>query len=448
MANPLDIVIRLFAKGGDDVARDFDNVADAGERMGDSLEKSVGRLEKIQAFEGIANAGARLADAGRSVQAFSDSMIQASADDRAITQRLESILKAQKRVQDMAKIETEVGRIAVEGHFDDDDSIKEAGVLLASFSVKTEHMGQMMEMAGRQSRTAGKSIQSVGEQLGKAYSTGNIAMLAKSGLTLGKQEIAAVKAAYGVSKLAGQMKFMEIVGKAVRGNTVSLNDSLTETEKRANDATRAWDGVVTAFGKGGAEAQATTQNIVGSIGKILDTSPGLVQAAGYWTHFGGQAATAGGSVLEVAGNIGSATVGMKSLGITSSLTFTTMKAGAASVAIAVAAIAATIYGAIKAYQGLQDATMGDEELVEKHGVWGEIWSKGGKFLGENKAIGYTPLGLAVGNNSYTGQNNQDYIGAPIKPPRAKNRQRKAPNGDTHVTFDPVVIKTPKTRGFS
>jgi hypothetical protein len=448
MANPLDIVIRLFAKGGDQVAAEFDGVAKSGQKLDDSLEKSVGHIEKLQAFEGISNAGAKLADAGRSVAAFSDSMIQASADDRAITQRLESILKAQKRIKDMAKIEDEVGRIAVEGHFDDDDSIKNAGVLLASFSVETKHMGEMMEYSARQARTMGQDIDSVATAMGKAYNTGNIAMLAKSGLTLSKQEVAAVKAAYGVSKLAGQMKFMEVVGKAVRDNTVSLNDSLTDTEKRANDATRAWDGTITAFGKGGAEAQANTQQIVGSIGEILNASPGLVQAAGYYTHFGAQAAIAGGSVLEVAGNIGAATTGMKSLGIASNITFTTMKAGAASVAIAVAAIAATIYGAIKAYQGLQDATMGDEELVKKHGVWGEIWSKGGKFLGENKAIGYTPLGIALGNNSYTGQNNQDYIGAPIAP-RAKNRQHAAPNGDTHVTFDPVVIKKQKpSRGFS
>jgi hypothetical protein len=470
MANPLEIAIRIFTTGTADVRSDVQGLAgdtarldkelDEAARSATDLDKALGglgdknglgdvardaddvsesvrRIDMQEAFGNLSEIGSKMSEIGASASEMAEGWIATAEEGRGIEQRLESILKAQNRLKDMDAIDDSVQRVTVEGHFDDDDEIRNSAILLASYSVQTEHMNKLLEVGARQARTMGQSLDSTANSFGKAYNTGNIAMLAKSGVTMSKQEIAAVKAAYGVSKLSGQMKFMEVVTKAVESNTASLNDSLTETQARANDVARNWDDAQTSLGTGAAEAKANMQSIVLSIGELANASPQMLEAAGGMVYYGGATLTASGNAVQLAGSLGSAALAAQTFGITGAGAMTAVSAAAVPLLATLTTIIATMKAIEwsrkameKSDEEMQNGTNQEKFVYRQANDWSNIWER----LNPNIRRGESAEEAAVAG--FQGRE------------RARARQSRNPDGSTRVTFDPVTIKTPRpSRGF-
>lgn len=421
----------------------------------------------------ISETGARLANVGAQGMAMADGFIAAAREGRGIEQRLESILDAQGRIADMPSIDEAVGDITKRGSFADDDEIRNSAILLASFNVETRDMAQLMELGARQARTMGMSIDSVATGLGKAYSTGNIAALKRTGVVLSEAEIAAVKAAYAMDENAGRMAFMAAVAKGVGDNTVRLENSLTEQQKAANDAARAWDDFATSAGTGAENARAQIDNLGLSVLSLVGQNPQLAEGAGYLLAWGSMGAQGLGTLMQFTADTVIALQGLS--GITKLQTAATWASATASavqakaVAAAGAASAAAggaagvgaagflalataiglaliaIAGFVVAWKGAQDASsMSDTALEEKWGGLGKWWASAGRAIGDKSGVeteedrkllefenkrrakrGQAPLSMSQFKGDPTADD-----GAPSTP--------ASPRGDKTVTGRPVT----------
>jgi hypothetical protein len=303
----------------DDVKAAMNELRNAGD--GGPQGVDVGLLDKGAAsaaalseqLEGVRNKGLAVAAVGAGGIALSRELQKTYQEGAAVEARLESILKAQNRLGDLGAQNDIVQNVTVKGHFADDDEIRNGAVLLDSFSVKTAHMTELLEDAARQARTMGTDVGSVAEQLGKAYNTGQVANLAKSGVTLDPADIEKVNAAYARSAAEGQALFVEIVGAAIRNNTVDLSDSLTATQAQANDAARAMDDIQTAAGEGAANAQANIDGLKNSLIGMVAVNPELAKGAGSLLTYGAYAATGIGSLIAFGAQIGQLFLGVQAL---------------------------------------------------------------------------------------------------------------------------------------
>lgn len=133
------------------------NLATESEAAATRAEELTGKLEKVR------NTGAAIAAAGVGGLILSRQLSQVAAEGDAVEARLESILKQQGRLGELGAQNDIVNDVTVRGHFADDDEIRNAAVLLDSFSVSTAHMGELLEDAARQARTMGTDVSSVAQ---------------------------------------------------------------------------------------------------------------------------------------------------------------------------------------------------------------------------------------------------------------------------------------------
>lgn len=270
----------------------------------DSLSAAADKAQELSdRAEGIRNVGLAVAGAGAAGIALSESFREAYEEGQGMEQRLESILKQQGRFGDLDTLNEGIGSVTERGHFDDDDSLRDATIKLLSFNTATKDTNQLLEMSARQARTMGMEVGQVAEQLGKAYNTGQVSMLKKSGVTVSDDDIERIKEAYALSQELGQQKFMEVIGPAITKNTVALEDSLTGTKAAANDAARAMDDFQTNVGEGAASANQHIQILKGSILSIPNASPELEKTAGYVFTIGSYAVAGIGSIVAFGAQI-------------------------------------------------------------------------------------------------------------------------------------------------
>ena len=373
--------VERTGESAEDTARRLEGMGDAGRAGLGEVENAAdgagGALEDTSQSAAtltdnlgrVRNAGLAMAAIGAVGMTIANNFIQVAEEGEAVEARLKSLLEAQGRLQDMDSINAVVQDVTIKGHFDDDDSIRDAAVHMASFGVETEHINTLLPRAAQQARTMGIEVAGVADGLGKAYSDMNLAPLKRSGLAFTETEIAAVKAAKGVSDVAGRMKFMEVVTAAVDRNTVSLENSLTDTQAAANDAARAMDDAMTSAGTGAAAAKAHVDTLIASVLGVGNASSGVLEGAGYFGYFGSMALAAGGSVLAVGAQIGMLTLAFPGLGVSALAAFTTMKAAAAStipflvgvasaLAVPFAILAAGVAVGVAGYEALRAANIG------------------------------------------------------------------------------------------
>jgi hypothetical protein len=351
----------------------MDEIRTRTDALNESLNSSAGRAAAMtDKLTGLRNIGAGMAAAGMGGLALANNLIEVAEEGNAVEARLESILKAQNRLGDLGKFDTAVNDVAVRGHFDDDDQLRDAAVKMASFSVETKHASALLEMSARQARTMGTEVGGVAEQLAKAYASGNAGALKKSGVVITPQEIASIKEAYAISQKVGQAKFMQVIGPAIANNTVALADSLTAAKAASNDAARALDDAMTATGTGAANAKVHIDLLKASLITLGTGNPAILENAGYIGYIGSTALAAGGSILSLGSQIGIMAIGMQSAGITGTSAMASIRAAAiatgasiSAILIPLALLATALIAAYKAYQWTKEAMSKSDEKMKK-----------------------------------------------------------------------------------
>ncbi len=316
-------------------------------------------------LQGIRTAGMAIAGAGIGGMMLEQKMIATSVAAEGVEKRLQSILRVQGRMNDAPALEAKINQTTEEGHFANSNEIRNATVLMASYSMQTEHIQKLLPDIARQARTMGLSLDEVANQFSKAYGSGNIAQLRRAGVALDAHSIAAVKAAYAISQTNGQMEFMKAVTAAVEKNTVSLGDSLSRTEAAANDMAREGNTAMKVMGKGAGEAQTIVYGLLTSILHVTNASPGLEHAAGFLGYFVSGGAAAIGSLMSILSQLALMSLAMTANGVTAGSMWATMTTGAVAAGAAtwaamlpilavMAAILAGVLLVIAAYKVLGD----------------------------------------------------------------------------------------------
>jgi hypothetical protein len=277
----------------------FVDAANKANQFEKSLDGAKEKLEGLNAqAEKVRNVGAGMALAGAGGLALSKTFADAAAQGEGMEARLESILKQQQRMGDLDGLNKSIADVTVRGHFDDDDSIRDATVKLLSFNTQTKDTGELLELAARQARTMGSDVGSVAEALGKAYNTGSVGVLKKSGVTIDDSQIEKIKAAYAISKEIGQQTFMDTLGPAIKASTASIEDSLSKQQQAINDGKRAYDDFATAVGVGSQTAEGQMRNMTASVLGMVSQNPKLAAGAGYLLAWGSAGLTAAGGLIS------------------------------------------------------------------------------------------------------------------------------------------------------
>jgi len=292
-----------WAEGAEGRARQFAGALDDARSKTENLNNTLGKVR---------NAGAGMAIAGGAAHLLSSHLIEVSKEGTEVEARLEAVLKAQGRLNDLNGINTAVDDVASRGHFEDDDAVRNATVLMANWEVKTKDMAPLLEAAGRQAQTTGQSVDEMANSFGKAIATGNFEGLKRSAVSFSETEEAAIRAGYAVSQEAGQMALVNAITAAVARTTGELGDGLTDAQKRANDFSRAADDAMTNVGAGALSARADVAGLAGRMLALGGGNEGAQRAAGYILEIGSGALTAIGGIAAFTGQLGQSYLALKS----------------------------------------------------------------------------------------------------------------------------------------
>lgn len=324
---------------------DMSAVSAATVELSEHLESAAGQAEALaDKSEKLRDFGAKLAGAGAAGLVMSQSLINIAEEGNAVEAKLEAVLSAQNRLNDLQSINEGIGEIAVRGHFDDDDALRNATVLMANWEVQTKDMIPLLEAAGRQAQTTGQDVEGMANAFGKAVATGNYQGLKKTAVSFSEVEIASIKAGYAISQQAGQMALVNSITAAVARTTGELGASLTDAQKAANDAARAGDDLATALGTGASAAKANVDNLLASVLSVAGANQEAAQTAGGLLYVGSAAATAGGTVLALAGQVGMVVAGMSAAGVTGTAAMAAITAAAGTALAAMTALATSMAG--------------------------------------------------------------------------------------------------------
>lgn len=373
----------------------LEEIAQRAQDLDDHLGSAAGRAGQLhEGFEKIRNVGAGLAVAGAGALLLANNLIQVAEEGNAVEKRLESILAAQKRLNDLGTINDAVGDITARGHLPDDDPVREAAVQMISDQVSTSDLPKLLEAAARNAEALKLPIDQVGTLFAKAYGEGNLSRLTRANILFSDQEKAAVAAAYAISEAAGRVAFMDVVIASTARSTGELGSGLTESQKAANDAANAMDGLQTAVGTGATNAKAKVDGLTASLLQTAGANKEVAEGAGSLLYYGGALASGVGGVIAVGSQAAITGLALQGMGVTGAGAFAAISASAATAAIAVGAIliplglvltaAAATY---KAVQWTKEATTAsDAEMEGPNASTRERFvSKAGRYLGNDTA---------------------------------------------------------------
>jgi hypothetical protein len=323
------------------------------------------------------------------------------------------------------------------------ETFQEAASHLLSFGLNVSQIKKILPGMSGQADTMGQSLVSVADGFGRAFSSGNVGALTRSGLVLSAADKAAIGLAKSTGEAAGQTELFKRVLSSYEQYAVKAGagtDAAAKTINRFGEASgdaaeaigigaanmrAAWMGALTPMVEGLSENHSgLLQNIgaviemggaVGQLAGPLTTGAGLLFEYKQMTnlsrlasiantgvvaaegHAAGVAAAEFNALAVAKGRASGAGVGgvaAKGAGFLSASAFGLT--GAAALGVGALAVGATAYGATKTVQGVNDRNMSDANLKNRHGALGGLWAAGGRALG-NSWIGETLEGGGFGH---------------------------------------------------
>lgn len=362
-----ELITRLSVAGADAMARDMRRV---GVSMGGAATKADTLGRQMAAMNLVAGISS-LEGIGRGMLNFANSAIQAAKESELMEHELAAIYR-QQGVSD-ATIESmlKLSRSLMEQTGYSDEALNAAQRLLASFAMTPAQIERTLPLMVRQAETMGLPLENVAVAFGKAFSTGNIGALRRTGVTLGQLEMEAVDAAKKmtdfsdpVQAAAFQAKFLDIVLGAINRTTVPLGSSLNTAAGRARLMAMHIDELKENLGAGALAARAQfTTALNEMIVRLTGMNPELQKGAGALLWYGGEALTGAAKVATFTGAIGQTVIGLQAMGLAlPSLAAIGTTIGAAALPItAVAAALALVVGWYQQYKALREEEKAAEE---------------------------------------------------------------------------------------
>lgn len=450
-----DLIIRILAQGAGQATSEIQNVAKAGHDLGKSMDNASTASSKLSGALGRVNGGA-LGEAAQSADRFGLSLKHASEEAGRVGEGLGHLRNMALGVAAAGG----VGLVLAESFIGAGLEADRLGAKLSTL-MKGAGLGdgikRVKELGNEIAALTGGDDDAIATAIGQAIATGRTRGLAEYGIVFDETANAAIKAAGGIQTATGKQELfnqvMRLGGEAVatlRANTNEAGAAMGELNVRMGNLQEG-------IGLGAAQAKAAILGgVLGPILDVMEASPGLQTAAGYFGYIGSTALGAGGSILALTAQLAQTSLGFQAFRVArianavattadtiatdantiaviangNAVTVAAGKVGllgrarglvggiggiggaavggaarvaAAGVAaiggaalIGPAAVGTAIYGSAKTLEGLRAVkTETDDELEAKHGQWGGVWAKGGRVLGGM----VDPEGTAAGNDA-------------------------------------------------
>jgi hypothetical protein len=269
MATNIDIILR--ALGGSNVRSEIKGVGDTVAAAGNEASTADGKFKGL----GTALAGLGITAAGAGMLALADNLTQAYIEADQLGSKMNTLLSG-------------------------------AGIKGAS--------DEITKLAGQLAIVTGGDDDAIGAALAQAIATGRTRGLAEYGIVLSDAAKKSIEAATAISETAGKQETLNQVMLAGGQAVTAQKDNLSQASQKLNEYNLRMENLQETVGQSTAEAKAAiVGGILSPILAVIENSPGLQTAAGYFLTIGGGALSAVGSVVTFAGSMGQAVIGLQAM---------------------------------------------------------------------------------------------------------------------------------------
>ena len=237
----------------------------------------------------VRNVGIGIAAVGTAGVMVSRNLEGAAEEDIRHRLQMEEMLQKRGQGDKIEQANQFVAKISYDAALPDDEPVKVATAQMLSFGMTLEQIEAAMPGLIGQSRLMGTSIESVGQQFGKSFASGNVGMLKRAGVTLSEHDVDYVKEAS--TEAEKQSRLFEVVQKSLQQYALSMTGGMNAAQISINHAALEMDAFTTNVGQGAQDAHALLETMVSPLIHITNASPGLQRAAGRdircWLRRGG-----------------------------------------------------------------------------------------------------------------------------------------------------------------
>lgn len=304
MANYTDTYEHQFKVSG------ADNAVDAFNKQGNAAGNAANHTSRFS--EMLMAAGPQIAAAGDRGQELARQYGDLAKESEKMEMQLSSLSKAQGLSPDAAKQLDEYASKMNEVAAVDDEQARLGLAHALSYGLNdVKALTDLSPLVAAQARDYGKNFSDVYDAIGKAFSSGNVGMLRRFGISLDDTQLAAAQAAAkmgqssdAATRLAGQHQFAAVMMQAMSKTTSDNNAYLQTAEGRAKQAANAMEEYKESIGTGVNEMERMkTEMTMGMLKAFGLSNKEAGEFAGKALYIGSNLASTGGRVLEFAANL-------------------------------------------------------------------------------------------------------------------------------------------------
>lgn len=264
--------------GGQNVSPIVDKLGEVDEKI-DDIGKSSEGIKNLFDLDAIAQAGAQLSEIGNKLSDMSAKFAEVAQAGVGASQMLHDMMQKRGEGGQFEELDQWASKLSMDAAMVDDVGIKKAAAGLLGFGLNAKQIQGIMPGLIGQSRLYGQSLESVASQLGRAFASGNIGGLARTGITIPKETIDRIK---DISDEGEKQKaIFAAVQEAMQKYALGMTQGMSQATIAANRAANAQDAAMVKIGKGSRVVERFGSGIKTSILVNLARVPGLAQAAGF-----------------------------------------------------------------------------------------------------------------------------------------------------------------------
>ena len=282
----LDAVLQKAGVTGRTAGASIKQGADSGKAALDGLGNAAVSVEsksdRLKTTLGALGAGAALAG----LNMFASKLVAAGTEAGNVDAKLTGMLRARGESGALGEINAMADRLSqLTGK--DDDLFKDSAAHLLSFGLTAQQIGQIMPGLTGQADTMGQSLDSAADSFGRAFASGNVGALARSGVVLDENAKAAIENAKAHGEAAGKAELFKQVLASYASYATKAGEGVTDAAKTIGYFGTTVGNTTEAMGTGAMNARAAWMGFLTPVLKGLNENhQGLLEFAGATVEVG------------------------------------------------------------------------------------------------------------------------------------------------------------------
>jgi hypothetical protein len=272
------LVLRLTTSGFDSARREMISVS----TNLSTLEGQAQRMERLGG--GFTTAGAIISGAAVALGAFNRKNIEAAnyADDTA--RKLKGMLEVRGEgamFSQLMALSAEMQKATGQS----DELFSNASAHLLSFGLTARQITELMPGLVGNARTMDQSLDSAADSFGKAFASGNVGALTRSGVVLSEADKKTIAVAKSTSEAAGQQAIYNAVLRSYSQYALKAGEGISKTARAQNYFNQLLGDAQEQMGQGAAEARMGMYEKAAVLLEKFNASPGTLKQVGAWSAY-------------------------------------------------------------------------------------------------------------------------------------------------------------------